>query len=161
VVLDVECVDEAGECGGAQPISLFFRGLGGFGGERGPSSKVNLPPERPPDVIFRQQTRPNQALLYRLSSGDRNPLHADPQMAAFGGFERPILHGLCTLGFGARAVMREFAGNDVSRFRSIKTRFTKHVFPGETLITEMWRSRRTNYFRCKAAERDEVVLSMR
>jgi (3R)-3-hydroxyacyl-CoA dehydrogenase / 3a,7a,12a-trihydroxy-5b-cholest-24-enoyl-CoA hydratase / enoyl-CoA hydratase 2 len=160
VNLEVSTVDEAGDEVALNRSALFIRGLGGFGGERGPSGKVNVPPDRAPDAISRQQTRPEQALIYRLSSKDRNPLHADPQMAAFGGFDRPILHGLCTYGFAARAVLKEFTGYDMARFKSMQARFSKHVFPGETLITEMWQESPDRIvFQCKVAERDEVVLA--
>lgn len=165
VLLDVDTYDEAGQPLATNQVSLFVRGIGGFGGERGPSSRINIAPERAPDAVYEQATQPNQALLYRLTSGDRNPLHADPAFAAAGGFDRPILHGLCSFGFAARAVLKIFGDNDPARFKSIKTRFSKHVFPGETLVTEMWRDDETAsgltriIFQTRAAERDEVVLS--
>lgn len=118
-------------------MSVFIRGEGGFGGERGPSGPTNVPPEREPDHVVRYSTRPEQALIYRLS-GDRNPLHSDPSFAAFGGFDRPILHGLCTYGFTGRALLRELCGSDPARFRSIEGRFSSPVFPGEDLAVEMW-----------------------
>ncbi|MCB8983940.1 MAG: MaoC family dehydratase N-terminal domain-containing protein [Ardenticatenaceae bacterium] len=166
VILEVQTLDESGAEVAVNRSSLFVRGLGGFGGDRGPSSgQLNQPLDRAPDAIVQQKTQPNQALLYRLSSKDRNPLHADPQMAALGGFERPILHGLCTYGFAARAVMKQFGrdgkgGYDVARFKNMQARFSKHVFPGETLVTEMWQETDNRVvFQVKAAERDAVVLS--
>lgn len=161
VLLDVNTANEQGEAIAYNQVSLFIRGIGGFGGERGPSSAGVALPDRAPDAVHRQKTGDNQALLYRLSSGDRNPLHADPAFAAAGGFDRPILHGLCTFGFAGRAVLRHFAGNDPARLRSIRSRFTRHVFPGETIVTEMWASPEGGrvLFQCKVAERDEVVLS--
>ncbi len=159
LLVEAITTDEAGEEVAFNRYSLFIRGIGGFGGERGPSGAVNEPPNRPPDIVHTEQTSPHQALLYRLS-GDRNPLHADPAMAAMGGFERPILHGLCTFGFAGRAILKHCCDNDPARFKSIQVRFSKHVFPGETLITEIWRESETRViFRCKVAERDVVVLS--
>lgn len=160
ILIDAHSFDEAGNEVAFNQSSIFIRSLGGFGGERGASSSANVPPERPPDAIHKEQTRPDQALLYRLS-GDHNPLHADPGMAAQGGFARPILHGLATFGFGGRAVLKHFCDNDPTRLQSIKVRFTKHVFPGETLVTEMWHEpeKQRVLFQMKVAERDEVVIS--
>ena len=160
VLLDVHTTGEKGEAIAFNQVSLFIRGIGGFGGERGPSTAAAPLPDRAPDAVHRQKTNDNQALLYRLSSGDHNPLHADPAFAAAGGFDRPILHGLCTFGFAGRAVLRHFAGNDPARLHSIRTRFTRHVFPGETIVTEMWAAEGGRVlFQCKVAERDEIVLS--
>ncbi len=160
VVTDVVSKNEEGEEVAFNQSSAFIRGIGGFGGERGPSNKVNIPPAREPDALVEAVTEPNQALIYRLASEDGNPLHADPRMAAIGGFDRPILHGLCTFGFAARAVLRECADNDPARFKSIRVRFSKHFFPGETVITEMWRESDSKIiFQAKVKERDEFVLT--
>ncbi|HEX6238029.1 MAG TPA: MaoC/PaaZ C-terminal domain-containing protein [Acidimicrobiales bacterium] len=115
---------------------LFIRGEGGFGGDRGPSSAVPMP-DRPPDHEVTYPTRVDQALLYRLS-GDRNPLHSDPKFAAMAGFDRPILHGLCTYGFTGRALLHTLCGSDPARFRSMGGRFSSPVFPGEALTVRMW-----------------------
>jgi len=114
----------------------FIRGEGGFGGERGGSEPWQLP-DRAPDHKVTQQTRPEQALLYRLS-GDRNPLHADPAFAARGGFSRPILHGLCTYGFTGRVLLHELCGSDPSRFVSMSGRFSAPVLPGQSLVVTIW-----------------------
>jgi 3-hydroxyacyl-CoA dehydrogenase/3a,7a,12a-trihydroxy-5b-cholest-24-enoyl-CoA hydratase len=141
-------------------LTTFVRGAGGWGGERGPSADVNVAPERKPDAIVEEKTDPNQALLYRLS-GDWNPLHADPSFAKNFGFERPILHGLCSFGFAGRHVISKFCPNaDPRFFKSIKVRFADTVFPGETLVTEMWKESDTKIvFRTKVKERDKVVIS--
>ncbi len=158
VVTHVDSVDEKGEKVAFQESSMFIRGMGGFGGERGTSSSVTIP-ERPPDAIEEQATLPIQALIYRLS-GDINPLHADPMMAAIGNFDRPILHGLSSFGFAGRAVLKHFCGYDVNKFKSIRARFSKHVFPGETLITEMWKVDDAQVvFQTKVKERGDIALS--
>jgi acyl dehydratase len=118
-------------------MSAFIRGEGGWGGDRGPSGPQNVPPERDPDHRVTYQTSPDQALVYRLS-GDRNPLHSDPAFAAMGGFDRPILHGLCTYGFTGRALLHTLCGSDPARFHHVEGRFTSPVLPGEALTVSMW-----------------------
>lgn len=117
--------------------SAFIRGEGGWGGDRGPSGPQNVPPERAPDHQVTFQTSPDQAFVYRLN-GDRNPLHTDPSFAAMGGFDRPILHGLCSYGFTGRGLLQTFCGNDASRFQHIEARFASPVMPGEALTISMW-----------------------
>jgi 3-hydroxyacyl-CoA dehydrogenase/3a,7a,12a-trihydroxy-5b-cholest-24-enoyl-CoA hydratase len=140
-------------------LTTFVRGAGGWGGDRGPTGEVNVPPDRAPDATITEKISESQALLYRLS-GDWNPLHADPSFAKNFGFERPILHGLCTFGYSGRHVIKAFCNNDPRLFKSIKTRFSDSVFPGETLVTEMWKESDTKIiFRTKVKERDKVVIS--
>jgi acyl dehydratase len=114
----------------------FIRGEGGFGGPRGTGPGWQAP-DRAPDHQAVCQTRPEQALLYRLS-GDRNPLHADPAFAARGGFSRPILHGLCTYGVTGRALLHVLCGSDPARFLSMSGRFSSPVLPGEPLTVSVW-----------------------
>jgi acyl dehydratase len=117
-------------------MGAFIRGEGGWGGDRGPSSRFEAP-ERATDHEITYPTRTDQALLYRLS-GDRNPLHSDPKFAALAGFPRPILHGLCTYGFTGRALLHALCGGDPARFRSMSGRFSSPVFPGEALTVRIW-----------------------
>ncbi len=117
-------------------MSLFCRGEGGWGGDRGPSEKVEFP-DRDPDNQVTYKTREDQALTYRLS-GDRNPLHSDPSFSAMGGFETPILHGLCTWGFTGRALLHALCDGDPSRFKSMNSRFSRPVIPGDELCVSMW-----------------------
>ncbi|HEX9065215.1 MAG TPA: MaoC/PaaZ C-terminal domain-containing protein [Streptosporangiaceae bacterium] len=114
----------------------FIRGEGGFGGERG-GSEPWARPDRAPDHQVTLETRPEQALVYRLS-GDRNPLHADPKFAARGGFPRPILHGLCTYGVTGRALLHTLCGSDPARFAAMSGRFTHPVLPGDSLTISIW-----------------------
>jgi acyl dehydratase len=116
--------------------SLFCRGEGGFGGDRGPNDRLEFP-ARAPDHTVTYTTRVDQALTYRLS-GDRNPLHSDPSFAAMGGFPKPILHGLCTWGFTGRALLHTLCGGDPKRFKAMKSRFSKPVIPGDSLTISMW-----------------------
>ena len=117
--------------------SMFIRGEGGWGGDRGPSGPQNVPPDREPDHAVTYPTRIDQALIYRLS-GDRNPLHSDPKFAALGGFDRPILHGLCTYGFTGRALLHSLCAGDPARFTSMEGRFSSPVMPGESLTVRIW-----------------------
>lgn len=136
-------------------MSLFCRGEGGWGGDRGPSEKIEFP-DRAPDHEVTYATREDQALTYRLS-GDRNPLHSDPSFAAMGGFDKPILHGLCTWGFTGRALLNTLCNGDASRFKSMKSRFSKPVIPGDTLTISMWVDGNTALFRTTNQNGDVVI----
>ncbi|MDL2079346.1 MaoC/PaaZ C-terminal domain-containing protein [Streptomyces sp. GXMU-J15] len=133
---------------------IFIRGEGGFGGDRGPSARLD-PPTGEPDKTVERTLREDQALLYRLS-GDWNPLHADPEFAAQAGFDRPILHGLCTYGVTLKAVVDTLLGGDASRVRSYATRFAGVVFPGETLRIRMWHRDDTVRVTVTAVDRDDA-----
>lgn len=117
-------------------MSLFVRGAGGFGGDRGPSSSWAVP-DGPPDVRTRFSTRPEQALLYRLT-GDRNPLHSDPSFAARAGHDRPLLHGMCTYGYLGRLLFQAFCDSDPASFGTMRARFVRPVFPGDELELSAW-----------------------
>lgn len=126
----------SGELIASSRASVFIRGEGGFGGERGPSATWTRP-DRDPDHCLPAPTRPDQALLYRLS-GDRNPLHSDPTFAARAGFPAPILHGMCTYGVTCRVLLAGLCGGDTGRFRSMSGRFSAPVFPGDALTVNAW-----------------------
>jgi acyl dehydratase len=135
---------------------IFVRGEGGWGGDRGPSARLD-PPAGDPDRTVERPVRPDQALLYRLS-GDYNPLHADPEFAKVAGFDRPILHGLCTYGMTLKAVVDTLLGGDVTRVRSYTTRFAGVVYPGETLRVRMWRQEGAVRVEVSALERDDAPV---
>lgn len=137
VAMATDAVLPGGEPLYTTTMSAFIRGEGGWGGDRGPGGAVNVPPERAADHQVTYTTSPDQALVYRLS-GDRNPLHSDPSFAAMGGFDRPILHGLCTYGFTGRALLHTLCGSESSRFKHIEGRFASPVIPGEALTISMW-----------------------
>lgn len=139
-VVDMEIVStlqRTGEPVFTNRVAVFIKGEGGFGGEPGPSTGHEAP-EREPDHIVECPTLPQQALLYRIASGDRNPLHVDPGFAAFGGFERPILHGLCSYGIVGKAVVDHALDAEPASVASFKARFSGVVFPGETIVTRIW-----------------------
>ncbi|MFH8393128.1 MULTISPECIES: MaoC/PaaZ C-terminal domain-containing protein [unclassified Streptomyces] len=135
---------------------IFVRGEGGWGGDRGPGTRPAAP-AGPPDRTVERPVREDQALLYRLS-GDWNPLHADPEFAKLAGFDRPILHGLCTYGMTLKAVVDTLLGGDVTRVRSYSTRFAGVVFPGETLRIRMWRNDGGVRVAVSAVERDDAPV---
>ena len=136
----------------------FLRGNGGFGGAPQPKESERFnPASRAPDNVIDLPMRQEQALIYRLS-GDYNPLHIDPQIGRAAGFEKPILHGSCTFGIVARAVLRATLGNDPARLRRFGARFSRPVYPGDTIRTEIWRDGDGIYFRALAKERGIVVL---
>ena len=136
---ETEGVDkETGEAVLKTMNASFIRGAGGWGGERGPSGPKNVPPDRAPDHVVTYKTREDQALIYRLS-GDHNPLHSDPETAKMQGFDKPILHGLCTFGFTGRALLHVLCDSDDANFTSMEARFARPTMPGDTLTVKMWR----------------------
>ena len=166
VVTESESVDAAtGEPRFRTRSASFIRGAGGWGGPRGPAAGAPgpdapdpaRPPDRPPDEVVTYETASHQALLYRLS-GDRNPLHSDPVLAARAGFDRPILHGLCTYGFTGRALLHALCGSDPARFVSMQGRFSHPVLPGDLLTVQIWVDGDEALF-CTETQRGEVVLA--
>ena len=138
--------------------TTFARGDGGCGGTMETAPAPHPIPDRVPDRVCDLPTAPNSALIYRLS-GDPNPLHASPSVARAAGFDRPILHGLCSWGVAGHAILKTWCDYDPVRIRSMALRFSAPVYPGETIRTEMWRDGNIVSFRARAAERDTVVLN--
>jgi acyl dehydratase len=156
-VLEVATKEDGGAPLFTNRFSLFLRGEGGFGGERGPDIG-NEPPERKPDLVVETPTLPQQALLYRLC-GDKNPLHADPEFAKIGGFDRPILHGLCSFGIVCKAVVDKALGGDVAKVARYQARFRGVFFPGETMVTSVWREGGKLLIASASKERNAPVIS--
>jgi acyl dehydratase len=157
VVTEYESLDEAGELLFTTRASLFIRGEGGFGGPSGP--KVgNIPPERDPDGVVESATLPQQALLYRLS-GDKNPLHADPDFAKMAGFDQPIIHGLCSYGVACKAIVDDVLGGDPTRVARYQARFAGIAFPGETYLTSYWEEGDKILLRVDSKERSAPIIT--
>ncbi|HXD45566.1 MAG TPA: MaoC/PaaZ C-terminal domain-containing protein [Pseudolabrys sp.] len=138
--------------------TTFCRADGGFGGERREAPAPHPIPERAPDIVCDLPTRPETALIYRLS-GDVNPLHAEPAFARQGGYPRPILHGLATFGVAGHALLKSVAGYDPARLTAMAGRFSAPVFPGETIRTEIWQDGNIASFRARVVERDVVAIN--
>jgi acyl dehydratase len=138
--------------------TIFCRGDGGFGGPPRQTPAPHPIPARAPDAVCDFGTRPEMALIYRLS-GDYNPLHAEPAAAKAAGFERPILHGLGTFGIAGHALLKTMCGYDPARLISFSCRFSAPVFPGETIRTEMWRDGALVSFRARVVERDMIAIN--
>jgi acyl dehydratase len=156
VVLEVK-TSEGGTPLYTNRFSLFLRGEGGFGGDSGPKAG-NEAPSRAPDLTVESKTLPQQALLYRLS-GDKNPLHADPSFAKMGGFDTPILHGLCSFGIVCKAAVDHALKGDVAKVARYQARFAGVFFPGETMVTSIWREGKQLIVASKSKERGTPVLS--
>lgn len=157
VILEIETSTPDGERLFTNRSSIFLRGEGGFGGDSGPTAG-NVAPERTPDHVVESPTLPQQALLYRLS-GDKNPLHADPAFAAFGGFDRPILHGLCSYGVVCKAVVDTVLSGDTTKVSGYSARFAGPVFPGETIVTSIWEEDGGVLITAETKERNSPVIS--
>jgi len=138
--------------------TTMLRGDGGFGGPARPVLRPHSVPNSAPEMTCDLPTLEQAALIYRLS-GDRNPLHADPEVARFAGFDRPILHGLSTYGVASHAVVRTVCNYQPERLRRFDVRFSAPVYPGETIRTEMWRDGNVVSFRARVVERDVIVLN--
>jgi acyl dehydratase len=157
VVLEVASQDPKGKPIFTNRFSIFLRGEGGFGGEAGPKAG-NQPPERKPDGEVSVPTLPQQALLYRLS-GDKNPLHADPDFAKLGGFDRPIIHGLCSYGIVCKAIVDHVLGGDVERVARYQARFAGVAFPGETYQVAYWKEGGRILVQASSKERGAPIIS--
>jgi acyl dehydratase len=149
--------DEGGAPLATLVASQFARGDGGFGGPSEGQPEPHKIPDRKPDMTVDISTRPDQALLYRLC-GDRNPLHSDPEFAKRGGFDRPILHGMCTYGLSCRAELQTYADYDPAAFKRHAVRFSSPVFPGETVSFDLWKDGNVVSIEGKVKSRNVTVI---
>jgi len=138
--------------------TLFFRGDGGFGGSSEGAPVAHTLPDREPDAVCELAQRDDQAMVYALC-GDRNPLHRDPGIAAKAGFDKPILHGLCSYGIACHAVLKTMLDYDQTKMTGFDVRFSSPVFPGETHIVEMWKDDNVVSFRTRIKERDVISIN--
>jgi acyl dehydratase len=157
IVSETRLFDEAGDLYLTITGSTFARGDGGFGGPSEGQPEPHAVPTRAPDQSVDIPTRPDQALIYRMS-GDRNPLHADPAVAKAAGFPRPILHGMCTYAITCRAVLQTYADYDPTRFKSHQARFSAPVFPGETITVDLWKDGDVVSFEARIKARGVTVI---
>ncbi len=159
VIMEAEAKDaESGEPLFTNRFSLFIRGEGGFGGDSGPKAG-NQAPDRKPDGVIEKKTLPQQALIYRLS-GDKNPLHADPEFAKMGGFDKPIIHGLCSYGITCKAIVDEVLDGDVEAVARYQARFAGVAFPGETYRISWWKDGDKRILvEASSVERDAKIIS--
>jgi acyl dehydratase len=157
VILESTARDEQGEKLFTNRFSLFIRGEGGFGGDSGPKAG-NAAPERKPDGVITRTTLPQQALIYRLS-GDKNPLHCDPDFAKMAGFDKPIIHGLCSYGIACKAIVDEVLGGDVAQVARYQARFAGVAFPGETYQVSYWKQGKQILLEAKSVERGAPIIS--
>jgi len=156
--ITIETRDEQGSLLFENKTVLVDRSAGNFGGERGPKTEPINPPEgKEPDFRAEYATSKDQAALYRLS-GDKNPLHIEPEFAKKAGFDRPILHGLCSFGFAGRAIVHNLCGNDPARLKSFGARFMNVVYPGEELITEGWKTEQEGRYIIRTTNREGRVI---
>ncbi len=158
VVTERTLYDEAGTHLATQKQTTFCRGDGGFGRGDAPPAALPAAPARTPDRQTQLRVSPRAALIYRLSA-DMNPLHADPEVAREAGFERPILHGLCSYGMAARAVVQAWADGDAGRLAQLDVRFSSPVYPGETLAFDMWREDGEIRYTARSLERNVLTLN--
>jgi len=138
--------------------TTFCRADGGFGGDKRDAPAPHPIPDRAPDIVCDLPTRPEMALIYRLS-GDVNPLHAEPAFARAGGYPRPILHGLATFGVAGHALLKSVCGYDPARLTAMAGRFSAPMFPGETIRTEIWRDGSVASYRARVVERDVIAIN--